>query len=235
MNTQRYTFTERKIYDALPDGKVRVYYDEVESTETVTTIDRETEEETTVTYPIYTYRAVDADSLTRSSIIVALIRADYSADDELAIQRQKDDKPSEYNHYNAFVEKCKAIADRTINGDTLATAKAMKIADLGIYDASEAVNAFYIGNQAMWLSPDRRSNLKNAVEALKASGVSTVAFMGQTIPVDDALAMLSAIESYAAMTTFVTDTHRAAIEALSTSAAVQEYDFTTGYPEKLNF
>jgi len=232
----RYRFTQPNLrYDHIPGGNVVVYYDPIQSEETNVYRNPETGVETTETIAVYDYRVVTADSLTRNAIIVALIRADYSADDELAIQRQKDDKPSEYNHYNAFVEKCKAIADRTLNGDTLATAKAMKIADLGIYDASEAVNAFYIGNQAMWLSPDRRSNLKNAVEALKASGVSTVAFMGQTIPVDDALTMLSAIESYAAMTTFVTENHKAAINALETVSAVAEYDYTVGYPEKLSF
>ena len=224
-----------KTYDLLPDGRVVVYYDPVHDTETNIIRDPETGEETTETKDVYDYLIVTVDSLNRNSIIVALIRAEYTADDELAIQRQKDDKPSEYNHYNAYVEKCKAIADHTMNGETLETAKAMKIADLGIYDASEAVNAFYIGNQAMWIGPDRRSNLKNAVEALKANGATTVNFAGQTLPVDDALAMLSAIESYAAMTSFVTDSHRAAIEAKRSINTVKSYDFTTGYPEKLSF
>ena len=221
--------------DALPDGRILVYYDEQESSESVTTRDPETEEETTVTYPVYSYKAVQADSLTRNSIIVALIRAEYTADDELAIQRQKDDKPSEYNHYNAYVEKCKAIADHTLNGETIETAKAMKIADLGIYDASEAVNAFYIGNQAMWIGPARRVELKNKLLSLKEHGQSTVPFAGQTLPVDDALSMLSAIEAYATMTSFVTDSHKVAINALETIEAVEAYDFTTGYPEKLSF
>lgn len=224
-----------KTYDLLPDGRVVVYYDPVHDTEPNIIRDPETEEETTETRDVYDYLIVTADSLNRNSIIVALIRAEYTADDELAIQRQKDDKPSEYNHYNAYVEKCKAIADHTLEGETLETAKAMKIADLGIYDASEAVNAFYIGNQAMWIGPDRRSNLKNAVEALKSQGATTVNFAGQTLPVDDALAMLSAIESYAAMTSFVTDSHRAAIEAKRSINTVKNYDFTTGYPEKLSF
>jgi len=184
---------------------------------------------------IKAYSVRISQPLTFSNIVDTLVRAFYTSDEEFAIQRQKDDKPGDYNHYNAWVEKLKAIAHRVLEGDSLDTMKGIKIAELGIYDASEAVNCFYIGNQAMWLSPDRRSNLKNAVEALKASGVSTVAFMGQTIPVDDALAMLSAIESYAAMTTFVTDTHRAAIEALETIEAVDDYDFTIGYPEKLSF
>lgn len=173
--------------------------------------------------------------LTFSNIVDTLVRAFYTADEEFAIQRQKDDKPGDYNHYNAWVEKLKAIAHRALEGDSLDTMKGIKIAELGIYDASEAVNAFYIGNQAMWIGPARRVELKNKLLSLKEHGQSTVPFAGQTLPVDDALSMLSAIEAYATMTSFVTDNHKAAINALETIAAVEAYDFTVGYPEKLNF
>ncbi len=39
-----------------------------------------------------------------------LIRDKYSISDELAIQRQKDTKPEEYQEYYAFCEECKAKA-----------------------------------------------------------------------------------------------------------------------------
>lgn len=226
-----------KTYDLLPNGEVLVYFDPIHNTETNATRDPETEEETTETKDVYDYLIVTADSLDRSAIIVALIRAEYSADDELAIQRQKDDKPSEYNHYNAYVEKCKAIAKRTLEGDTLETAKAMKIADLGIYDASDAVNEFTVGGVGMWLSPARRSNLKNSAESIKEEHpeITTVQYFGQTLPIDTALSMLAAIESYAGICSQVTDAHRAAISALQTIAAVNNYDFTTNYPLKLQF
>lgn len=232
---KRYTFLERKVSDTLPDGRVRIYFDEVADTETVTRRDMDTDEETSETYPVYRYRAADAECLDRNTIIIALIRAEYSDNDELAIQRQKDDKPGEWNRYNAYVEKCKAIALRTLEGDTLSTAKALKIADLGLYDASDTVNEFTVGGEPMWLGPDRRSNLKNAVEALKAQGAETVVFAGQTLPVDTALSMLAAIEGYAALCSLVTEQHRAAIESLESAAAVEAYDFTTGYPQKLEF
>ena len=40
--------------------------------------------------------------------VVNRIREKYSIDDELAILRQKDTKPEEFEQYNAFVEKIKA-------------------------------------------------------------------------------------------------------------------------------
>lgn len=39
-----------------------------------------------------------------------LIRERYSVSDELAILRQRDTKPSEFEEYFAFSEECKAIA-----------------------------------------------------------------------------------------------------------------------------
>ena len=40
----------------------------------------------------------------------ALIREKYTVSQELAILRQKDSKPEEYNAYNAYCEECKAEA-----------------------------------------------------------------------------------------------------------------------------
>ena len=233
---KRYTFLERHTHEELPSGKHRIYYDEQESTETVTVVDHETGEIiSTDTYPVFTYRVADVEVFAYEDIIVALIRADYSADDELAIQRQKDDKAGDFNAYSAYVEKCKAIAHRTIEGDTLETAKGLKIADLGIYDASDAVNAFYIGNQAMWLSPAIRTQYKDSLSDAKAAGVSMVEFAGANMPTDDAIAALTAINVYALQCQQNTAHHREAIEALDSIAAVRAYDFTTGYPEKLSF
>ena len=42
--------------------------------------------------------------------VVALIREKYSLDEELAIQRQRDTKPEEFNEYFAFCENCKERA-----------------------------------------------------------------------------------------------------------------------------
>lgn len=44
-----------------------------------------------------------------------LIREKYSLSQELAILRQRDTKPEEYNAYNAYCEKCKAEAKARYN------------------------------------------------------------------------------------------------------------------------
>lgn len=53
----------------------------------------------------------DADPKTWEAIysreIEKKIRLEYSLNDELAILRQRDDKPEEFKKYNAYVEQCK--------------------------------------------------------------------------------------------------------------------------------
>lgn len=45
-----------------------------------------------------------------------LIREKYSLWDELAILRQRDEKPEEYAAYNAYCEECKAKAKAEMGG-----------------------------------------------------------------------------------------------------------------------
>ena len=42
------------------------------------------------------------------NLIVKKIREKYSVNEELAILRQRDSKPEEFEEYNAYVEACKA-------------------------------------------------------------------------------------------------------------------------------
>ena len=48
------------------------------------------------------------------NLVSRLIRERYSIDDEMAILRQRDTKPEEYEAYNTFCEECKAIARKEI-------------------------------------------------------------------------------------------------------------------------
>lgn len=56
----------------------------------------------------YTYEDKVIPTISYEEKVVSLIREKYSVDDELAIIRQKDTKPEEFNTYFSFVEDCKA-------------------------------------------------------------------------------------------------------------------------------
>lgn len=49
--------------------------------------------------------------------IVRRIRQRYSVNQELAILRQRDDKPEEFKDYSEYVEACKAAVKSVMNDD----------------------------------------------------------------------------------------------------------------------
>ena len=52
---------------------------------------------------------------TRAEVIAALIRKRYTANDELALLRQRTTKKAEFNEYNDFAEACKVLADQILD------------------------------------------------------------------------------------------------------------------------
>ena len=107
------------------------------------------------------------------------------------------------------------------------------------YDQSEDVNSFTLQGKQMWLPKETRVGLVNSVTIEKnASKETTVLWFGgerYELPVDTALQMLSALELYALECYNVTAAHKAAVNALESVEDVVAYDYTQGYPEKLNF
>lgn len=54
------------------------------------------------------------NKLSYDELVVQLIREKYSLDDELAIQRQKETKPDEWEAYFAYCEECKKKAKKVL-------------------------------------------------------------------------------------------------------------------------
>lgn len=54
-----------------------------------------------------------------SEKVVALIREQYSLDEELALQRQRDKKPDEWEAYDNYCEQCKQQARLEIYGEEI--------------------------------------------------------------------------------------------------------------------
>lgn len=122
----------------------------------------------------------------------------------------------------------------------LKVAKDAKIADLMNYDSSSNINEFTV-NEIMpaWFTPEMRSNYRNSIDAAKLLNVENLeVFIGDnliTIPTATAEQMLAAIQLYADQCFIKTKQHKSAIENLTTIEEVENYDYTIGYPTKLNF
>lgn len=122
---------------------------------------------------------------------------------------------------------------------TLDEAKAEKVEVLTAYDKSPAVNLFYLAGNPMWLPLEERKSMRQSLIALKAEGIETFTYwLGLTpitMPVAQFETIMDKVEVYALQCFNVTAQHKANIMELETLEEVSEYDFTTGYPEKLSF
>jgi hypothetical protein len=111
--TPRYTFTERKTIDKCSDGRIFVYFDEKEETEKIVTEQGQDE------YPVWTYkRAETSEPLTKSKIVDAIIRVDYSQADVEAIFRHKlagMDDEGEFHLFNIVAERAKERANEVLS------------------------------------------------------------------------------------------------------------------------
>lgn len=130
------------------------------------------------------------------------------------------------------------VAPEPTQEELLAMAKEDALMRIGDHDQSEAVNQFYLGGVPMWLDAQTRQQLRISLEAYQATGAETVTkwFEGQqfTFPTSAWLQMLNALEVYAAEALNVTEEHKAAVMAMDNVEAVEAYDITAGYPQKLN-
>ena len=126
---------------------------------------------------------------------------------------------------------------------TLEQAKQEKIAQIEQYNDSDNVNEFSVVKDGVtvtdWLTPEKRSNYRNSIDAAKLVELESLSLyvggMPVTLPAQTAEFMLAQIQLYADQCFIVTEQHKAAVEALDTIEAVDSYDYETGYPQKLTF
>ena len=107
------------------------------------------------------------------------------------------------------------------------------------YDTSVNVNSFKLNGVDVWLSKDTRVGLMNSISIEKAAGKEQSVLWFNSICVtvncDSAIQMLSALELYALDCYNKTAEHKVNVQNLSSIEEVHNYDYTQGYPSKLEF
>ena len=129
--------------------------------------------------------------------------------------------------------------ERSVVEKTLEDVRNEKIAEIGFYDNSSAVNEFSMGGLPIWLDKATRAGLLLRFEAeAKAGRTSTTLWYNGlpfTLPLTYAQEILIALELYASACYDNTQSHIAEVQKMESKEAVEAYDYTTGYPAKLNF
>lgn len=123
--------------------------------------------------------------------------------------------------------------------EKLEEAKQKVLADIAAYDSSTDVNQFYVNGVGVWFEPSERATIQRGVESCQKLGRTSyeVTYGGKqlSIPCDTALTVLAQIEVYALDCLSVTNNHKTKVNALTSVADVEGYDYKSGYPEKLSF
>lgn len=118
-------------------------------------------------------------------------------------------------------------------------AKAELLEAIKNYDASSEVNIFFMAGTPMWLDKATRAGLMLRFQAEIAAGLTNTAlwYGGQQyqLQLTAAMQMLYALELYASQCYDATHAHLASVEKLQTVDDVKAYDYTVGYPPKLQF
>lgn len=123
--------------------------------------------------------------------------------------------------------------------ETLDDVKQNIINDIDEYDCSSEVNLFYYNDEPIWIDKATRVGLTNAIQMLRIAGEPNIdVWFGDNrvnLPLDTASNILSAIEIYALQCYNVTAMHKHNVKELDNIDDVYNYNYMTGYPEKLHF
>ena len=120
----------------------------------------------------------------------------------------------------------------------IAINKSLLLSQVEEYDKSEKVNGFFINGTQAWLDKATRVGLANSIAIEKAAHITqTILYLNGRaliIDIEKAQQMLSLLELYALDCYRMTETHKININAATTIDELN-YDYTTGYPEQLQF
>lgn len=122
--------------------------------------------------------------------------------------------------------------------DILKQAIENKVDEIKEYDKSSAVNSFKLNGMDAWLNREDRIGTSRAIQLDKENGQteSEIWLNGFCLNVncDLALKMLGMVGHYAYKAYNRTQAHIYAVRGLKSIEDVQKYDYTQGYPEKLD-
>ena len=131
-----------------------------------------------------------------------------------------------------------AWVDASNEAQAVENLKKRLLDEITAYDMSGSVNSFKLNGLSVWLDKGTRVGLMNSTQIGKAAGnESTTLWLGNnslTILCDKAIELLSALEMYALACYNVTAQHKANVNTLTDIESIVNYDYTSGYPEKLD-
>lgn len=106
-------------------------------------------------------------------------------------------------------------------------------AKINLYDQSEKVNSFIFKEKSLWLDKATRVGLMHLANCSTEDIQLILGDQILTFSPDFVKEFLTRLEVYAGKCYVQTQKHLIAVDALKTPEEIINYDYTTGYPEKI--
>lgn len=195
------------------------------------------------------YEAAVIGEVTYDKCVEAVIRANYTQEEELALINKYNSYSNgitadstiveEYNTYLKYVADAKLMVKHDLDlEEKLKLAKDRKINEINVYDKSKAVNDFTYQGQSMWLSREDRLALTDRFTRELSAGVETTNLFYQGVAIavtpQEGLDLVAAVSTYADECFDNTQKNIGKVMAAKTVDDVEAIDVTMGYPAKLN-
>lgn len=127
----------------------------------------------------------------------------------------------------------------SVQQEVLNYVKQQVVSNIEKYDASKSVNSFKVNGVDTWLDKATRVGLMNSIITLKALGKTEMTLWLNSIPyiinVDTLHQLLISLEDYAIKCYNQTSHHLLNVSHMTDPYEIESYDYTQGYPEKLEF
>ena len=124
--------------------------------------------------------------------------------------------------------------------NTVPYMKDIMLNNIALYDKSDNVNGFTLGGRNVWIPVELRNNLRNLTlptEKVRGKEETSLWLNGvsYTLPITTIEGMLQSIEEYAKDCLDVTETHKSAVNGMTSVEELIAFDYKADYPERLSF
>ena len=127
----------------------------------------------------------------------------------------------------------------SVQQEVLNYVKQQAVSNIEKYDTSKSVNSFKVNGVETWLDKATRVGLMNSIVTLKALNKDEITLwlndLSYTINVDTLQNMLITLEDYAIKCYNQTCTHISTVSSMTNPNDIESYDYSVGYPNKLEF
>ena len=237
-NSSKTVWKDRKI-QSLDEGNYVTMFIGHKTVKTVD--DAGVEHEVTEAFPVRVQKPYSLDKAVMAGVMNAyglLTSQDYAAlSEEIERKRRINVEDASVKEYDILVDWIRGCLDGTYKS-RVDEVRARVLAEIEAYDKSGKVNGFTYNGKTLWLSKEERLSLIDRFGRELEEGVeqTNLFYGGEAIPLApaDALILVKMVSSYADKCFDQTQKHLNNVNQLSTVEELEGYDYTTGYPEKLN-